>query len=358
MAKAKNPTHFDNHEAVIDLYYPPTNLPGVISIHNSLRGPATGGTRLWKYRTKNSVIADANDLARTMTYKCAIHELDHGGGKTVFNRDPKIGLTPEELQWYAEEINKLEGRFWTGEDIGFTVDYVNQMSRYTKYVTGKSKEFGGGGDPSLRTAEGLMHAIHACLTYKNLSHYDLFAHWFVVQGAGKVGFPLIKKLIEQNAMVFFCDTDKERAAFVQQACPEATAIDPSSIFEYEIDFFVPCGKGGTVNRETIPRIAKTGCQFIVPSANNVLGNSAKDARMLQRFNILLAPDYVVNGGGIINIASEMLPGGYNDLWAKEKTQNIFNLLLCIFAEAEKSGMTTVEVADNIARSHLLRNKIA
>lgn len=352
MSRAKNPTHYDGHEEIIELYYPPTGLRGVISIHNSLRGPAAGGTRLWKYRTKNQMIADANDLARAMTFKCAIHELDHGGGKAVCNRDPRVGLTENELHWYADEVNNLNGRFCTGEDIGFTVDYVNRMSRYTKYVTGKSKELGGGGDPSVRTAEGLMHGIHACLEYKKWYHESLEGYRFMVQGAGKVGLPLIENLLQQGATVFFCDTDKNRTAFVQEICPGAIPVALEKIFEYEIDFFAPCGKGGTINSNTILDIAHTGCGFIVPCANNALSNPLVDARRIQRYEMLLAPDYVANGGGMINIASEMLPGGYSDLWASEKTANIYDLLLHIFTEAEKSGMTTIEVADKIARSHL------
>ncbi len=345
--------HYDNHEMIINLRNPYTGLTGIIAVHDSSCGRPAGGTRLWKYKTEEDMYADVCGLARAMTYKCAIHGLPHGGGKAVFNRDPKVGLTQSELTWYAQIIDRLSGMFSTGEDIGFTVDYVNHMSLFTKYVTGKSTELGGGGDPSLRTVEGLVHGMSACLAFSRLPYSTFEGYRFMVQGAGKVGLPLIENLLARSAIVYFCDTNEQHARSVQEKFPKATLVPTNEIFSYDFTFFAPCGKGGTVNKKTIPQLADTGCRFLVPSANNVLENPRANALMLQSYGILLAPDYAVNGGGMINIASEMLPQGYSAEWAKKKTKNIFDLILRIFEEAKRSGKTTIAVADRIARKHLL-----
>ena len=344
---------------MIELYYQKTDLRGVVCIHDSSCGPATGGTRLWQYKNDQEMHADVLSLARAMTKKCAIHGLSHGGGKAAFNRSPKDGMTEEELRWYANELENLGGRFCTGEDIGFTVDYVNYMSQFTNHVTGKSKELGGGGDPSLRTAHGLLLGMCACLVFhvpESTTTRLLGRYTYMIQGAGKVGLPVIKSLVQAGAKVFFCDTNETQAQRVQEMFGAAILVPTTEVFSHRIDFFVPCGKGGTVNKETIPKIAATGCTYIVPSANNVLRNPDADAKLLKKAGILFVPDYVVNGGGMINIASEMLPGGYSDLWAKQKTDNIFDLVLTIFNEAEQTGRTTVAVANAMARSYLAKKK--
>lgn len=339
---------YDNHEMVLRLRNPYTGLEGVISIHDTSFGPAFGGTRLWKYASEDDMYADAHRLSRAMTYKHAIHGLLYGGGKAVFNRNPKRGVTKAELIWYADVLKDLGGLFSTAEDIGFKIRYINYLSHCTKYVAGKSRKRGGGGDPSRRTAEGLIHAMHACLASKNEysgTFYALASCKIFVQGAGKVGEPLIEKLLQRGAHVFFCDTEEKRALRIKKRFHGSAFMQQPDTF----DFFAPCGIGGTVNAETIPRLK---CRFIVGSANNVLRDPPHDARMLKKHNIILAPDYVANGGGMINIASEMRPGGYDDAWAQEKTASIFDLTLRILQTADAYGLTTMEVADHIALEQL------
>ncbi len=348
---------FSNHEELISLF-PPKEF-GVsevlIVIHNGRLGPATGGTRVLPYASREEAETDGLRLSGGMTRKIVladeIGDLSFdvngqrvrglGGGKAiVIGRPEKI--TERFLEWYAEKLNTFGGKFVTGEDMNFGMRCVDYMYRYTPYVAGRSEHLGGGGDPSIMTAEGVLDGIKACLTFLDGNDSLAGKTFALMGGGGKVGKAVSRQLLAGGASLIASELP-EKVKFLQEAFGEQVRIVlPAAIFSQECDGFVPCAQGGIL--ETQRNIPQLKCRFVAGSANNQL-KGATSGRTLFGRKILYAPDCLINAGGLINIAVELSVDGYDCKRARNMTSKIGPRLLNIFEESRKRNLPEFQIAE-------------
>jgi leucine dehydrogenase len=322
-------------------------LDAYIAIHDSTLGPALGGTRMWPYATADEAVKDALRLAHGMTFKSALAGVPYGGGKGVIVADPKTDKTEDLLRAYGRFVDGFRGRFITGEDVGIAVADVDVMGRETSYLVGSAK---GSGDPSPVTALGVYHGIEAALGHRH-GDPDLKDVTIAVQGLGHVGQKLCAQLAVNGARLVVADVDSDAAAQAKGAFG-ADVVAPEAIYDVEAAVFAPCALGGILNDETIPRLR---CIAVAGAANNQLLEDRHGEALKDR-GILYAPDYVVNSGGLLNVAAELRPGGYDHHWALAKVAEIGPTLGDIFALADRLDATTNAVADRLARQRLAHHR--
>jgi leucine dehydrogenase len=330
----------DGHEQLLYGYDKVSDLKAIIAIHSTALGPALGGTRYFPYQTEEEAVQDVLRLARGMTYKAAAAGLDLGGGKAVIIGDPREGKSERLLRAYGRIVDSLQGRYITAEDVGTTTHDMDLVRRETKWALGSSVALGGSGDPSPVTARGL-HAAAQAVAQKLWGDPDLAGRRFAVQGVGKVGSAFVRLLVESRAEVVV--TDAYGPAI--ESAVETFGVKPveqDEIYEVDCDIFSPCALGGGLNAETIPRLR---CQAIVGSANNQLATD-EDAKRLADHDILYAPDFVVNAGGLINVYDEL--NGYSKTRALHRVDSIFDATLNILKKSEKYGVTPNEAATMVA----------
>ncbi|MCS6903664.1 MAG: leucine dehydrogenase, partial [Candidatus Bipolaricaulota bacterium] len=275
-------------EEVHYFYDPTTKLKAIIVIHSTALGPATGGTRFFPYAHWELALEDALRLAQAMSYKNALAELPFGGGKAVILGDPKREKTPQLLRAYARLVHQFNGRFTTGEDVGIGPEDLREMMKETRFLAGAQ---GISSDLSYVTAHGVLHGLRAAFQFA-MGRDDLRGRTIAVQGAGKVGYHLIRLLTEAGARVLVSDVDARALERAQREFG-AKAVEPNAIYALECDAFAPCALGGIVNDQTIPLL---NCKIVAGSANNQLKEPRHGDR-LHEFDILYAPDYVINAGG-------------------------------------------------------------
>jgi leucine dehydrogenase len=335
---------FDNHERVwlgrdID-----RGLTAIVAIHNTALGPALGGTRVWPYESFEATLTDALRLSRGMTYKAAVSGVPFGGGKAVIMTDAKVGKTHALLEAYADMLAALEGQFYTGEDVGLTLADADFLRSQVPNISGTT--IGGSGNPSPVTAHGVFLGLKAALAYRKGT--DNFKGIRVaVQGLGSVGWSLCEKLHADGAILTVADIDEARAA---RAMTEfgAMVVAPEVILAADADIFAPCALGSVLTERTIPALK---AKIVAGSANNQLATHA-DARLLMHRGVLYAPDYVINAGGLINVAAELEPGGYDRDAAMKKVAEIPATLTAIFRRAEAENRPTNDVAAAIAMERI------
>lgn len=323
-----------------------TGLRCVVAIHSTLLGPALGGTRFYPYRTEDAALEDVIRLARGMTYKSAVAGLDLGGGKAVIIGDPARDKSESQLRAYGRFLEGLSGRYITAEDVGTTQADMDTIFKETGNVTGVSESLGGSGDPSAATAYGLWWAIQAVLEHLD-GDVGLAGRHVVVSGVGKVGTALVRHLVEDRAVVTVADVDPAAVARVVRDF-DVVAVDVDKAHTLSCDVFAPCALGGILNERTIPEL---GCRAVAGSANNQLATPADGARLADR-GILYAPDFVVNAGGVINIAEELV--GYHQQRAYANVRRIFDTLGAVLSEADRRGVTPVVAAEIRAEDRLDR----
>jgi valine dehydrogenase (NAD+) len=334
----------DSYEEVVACHDAPTGLRAVVAIHSTALGPALGGTRFYPYRSEHDAFEDVLRLAEGMTYKSAAAGLDLGGGKAVIIGHPARLKTEALLRVYARFIDSLGGRYITAEDVGTSQADMDVIHRETRNVTGVSRSLGGSGDPSAATAYGLLWAMKAVL--EALDGVDeLTVRRVVVSGVGKVGTALVRHLVEERAHVLVADVDENAVArtvtgFGVDAVP---LLDAHTI---ECDIFSPCALGGACNEKTI---AVMGCRAVVGSANNQLATPEDAVRLADR-EILYAPDFVVNAGGVINIAEELV--GYHRERAYAKLRRIGETTRRVLTIAAKEGITPAAAAEGLAERRM------
>jgi leucine dehydrogenase len=334
------------YEQVVLFHDPPTGLRAIIAIHSTTLGPALGGTRFYPFSSDEVALRDVLRLARGMTYKAAAAGLDLGGGKAVIIGDPKRIKTEELLRAYGRFIDTLGGRYITAEDIGTTREDMDMIRRETRYVTGVAPELGGSGDPSLATAYGVLMGLRACGEEAWQDH-SLDGRTVAVQGVGKVGYHLVKLLVEERARVVVADVDVDAVArVVHDFDVETTA--PEKIHAVDCDVFAPCAMGGVIRDDTIPELK---CRVIAGSANNQLG-APEHGEALAAAGILYAPDYVINAGGLINVADEIQ--GYDPARARARIEGIYRTLREILQVARERRVTTSSAADSFAEERIAR----
>ena len=335
-----------DHEQVVMCRDDRTGLKAIIAIHSTVLGPALGGTRWKPYASTDEALTDVLRLSRGMTYKSSAAGLDLGGGKAVIVGDPATDRTNELLTAYARFVHSLSGRYITAEDVGTTQPDMDMVRRETRFVTGVSKELGGSGDPSAATAYGVLWAMKAAAR-RLWGQTSLEGRHVAVAGVGKVGGNLVGRLMEEQARVTVADVTP---AAVDRAVDQFdVAVAPvDKIHAVDCDIFSPCAMGGALDSRTIPEL---GCAAVVGSANNQLAD-ASSAGMLAEAGVLYAPDFVVNAGGLINIAEELAPGGYHQDRAYAAVRRIFDTTASVLSQAEADGISTAEAADRVAERRI------
>jgi leucine dehydrogenase len=289
----------DTHEEVLYGYDPVSGLKAIVAIHSTALGPALGGTRFYPYSSEADALRDVLRLAKGMSYKSAAAGLDLGGGKAVIIGDPTKIKTERLLRSFGRVIDSLGGRYVTAEDVGTTTADMITIATETKWVTGLPGIHGGSGDPSPATARGVMGAMRA-VAERLWDTDDLTDRTVAVQGVGKVGASLVERLTKAGAKTVV--TDVNQAALAAVAAEHGSIIvGHDEIFDVDCDIFSPCALGGALNADTVERLR---CRAVVGAANNQL-ETAEQAERLAARGILYAPDFVVNAGGIINIADEL-----------------------------------------------------
>lgn len=347
-AQAEGLPDFDGHEQIWLGRDDSRGLTAIVAIHDTSLGPALGGTRVWPHESFEAGLTDALRLSRGMTFKSAIAGLDLGGGKAVIIADSKTQKTPELLEAYAEMLRALDGQFYTGEDVGLTLEDADFLRARTPNVTGTTS--GGSGNPSPVTAHGVFLGIKAALAHRRGKDRLAGIH-VAIQGLGSVGWSLAKKLRQEGAFITVSDIDPARA---QKAVDHlgARSLMGDAILEAGVDILAPCALGGILSRETIPLLKAS---IIAGAANNQLA-SDRDDNLLGKRGILYAPDYVINAGGLMNVAAELAPGGYDADATMKRVEGIPQVLTAIFRRAEAEGRTTEEVAEAIAKERLGRGR--
>ncbi len=327
----------DGHEQVSFFYDKKTGLKLIVALHDSTLGPATGGTRMWHYDSEDEALSDALRLSRGMTLKNAASGLDFGGSKCVIYGDPE--KSPELFHAMGQFITAMGGRVYTGEDVGITPQDVEQMAEASPYIVGRQAT---SGDPSKAAAYGTYMAVRAVLT-ETTGQPSAKGRKILIQGVGNVGLELCRLLAADGAELVVTDIV---AAHATQAARlyGARVVDGEALFAERADVFSPCALGLVLTAE---RCASMRVRAIAGSANNQLA-SPEVAEILKQRGILYAPDFIVNGGGVINISDEFLPGGYQPERAMAAVARIYDRLLEVFAVARTEDITTELAAERVA----------
>lgn len=340
---------FDNHEQIVFCNDKDTGLKAIIGIHNSVLGPALGGTRMWNYANEWEALNDVLRLSRGMTYKSAITGLDLGGGKAVIIGDAKTQKTPEMMRKFGEFVNSLSGRYITAEDVGMVTADMDTVRDVTPYVTGISESRGGSGNPSPVTAYGVYMGMKAAAKYQFGSD-NLDGKKILVQGIGHVGETLVDYLTKEGALVQISDINEERLQEVS-AKYGSTIYSGADLYTADVDIYAPCALGATINDDTVYKIK---AKVIAGAANNQLANENVQGPILQQRGIVYAPDFLINAGGIINVFSEI--AHYDKAESMRRTENIYNTTLEIFEYAKSNNLTSQKAAMEIADARIAQRK--
>ncbi len=335
-----------DHEQVVFCQDREIGLKAIIAIHDTTLGPALGGTRMWNYQSTADALRDVLRLSRAMTYKAAAAGLNLGGGKAVIIGDPNKDKNEILFRAYGRFVEALGGHYITAEDVGTSVYDMEWIRMETQYVTGVLGP-GGSGDPSPFTAYGVYHGMKASTKYKFGSD-SLSNRTIAIQGAGHVASHLAEYLTKEGAKVYITDIYREKAEKVCDATG-AIYVDPEAIYDVECDIFCPAALGGVINPRTIPRLK---CSIVAGAANNQLEDEDRDSQLLAERDILYAPDYVINAGGLINVATEL--EGYNKERALRRVETIYNTLLNIYQKAEAENMLPLQAANRLAEERIAK----
>lgn len=332
------------HEQVVLVSDPVTGLRGIIAIHNTSLGPALGGTRMWEYATDEEAVIDALRLSRGMTYKAAVSGVNLGGGKAVLIGNSRTQKNEALWRSYGRMVDSLGGRYITAEDVGTSVQDMEWIRMETKFVTGVGG-VGGSGDPSPVTALGVYSGMKATAKYAWGSD-SLSGKRIVVQGAGNVAKYLVKHLTQDGATVLVSDIFPEKAHQVA-AETGATVIAPDDVFTTPCDIFSPNALGAVLNSDTIPQLT---CAIVCGGANNQLKDEVQHGNQLKERGIIYAPDYVVNSGGLMNVASEV--EGYDRSKVMKQAEGVYDITMNILALAAERNILTIEASNAIAEDRL------
>jgi len=333
------------HEQVVFCRDDEVGLRAIIGVHSTALGPALGGTRLYNYATEAEAVRDVLRLSRGMTYKAAVAGLDLGGGKAVIIGDPASCKSEALFRAFGRFVHSLGGRYITAEDMNTTVEDMNWIRRETPHVTGASTYGGGSGDPSPVTAWGVYQGIRACLEVVYGSP-DVRGRTVAIQGVGAVGYYLAKFLHENGAKLIYADISSRRLARVQ-ADFGGEIVDGDALYTSVCDVIAPCAIGGVINAATIPALR---APIIAGAANNQLDDERRDSALLEKAKIVYAPDYVINAGGLINVAAELkrLPSEK----AMADATGIFDTVKRIINLSQQRGISTTAASNAVAEERI------
>jgi leucine dehydrogenase len=333
------------HEQVVFCHDAASGLKAVIGIHNTVLGPALGGTRMWQYEKDEAAIDDVLRLSRGMTFKAAISGLNLGGGKAVIIGDSRSMKNEALLRRFGKFVNSLGGKYITAEDVGMGTRDMEYIGMETKHVTGLPEYLGGSGDPSPVTAYGVYMGMKAAAKYRWGSD-ALVGKRVVVQGAGNVGRYLIENLVKEGAKVAVADIFEDRLREVTSQF-DVEVIDPGMVFDAPMDIFAPCALGGILNDDTLDRLT---CEIVAGGANNQLRDEKSHGLKLMDRNITYAPDFLINSGGLINVYGELR--GYDKPIAMKKAEYIYGVTLDILKEANETQQFSGDVAIQFAKRRI------
>ncbi|BCW90546.1 Leucine dehydrogenase [Alphaproteobacteria bacterium SO-S41] len=336
---------YDGHEAVHWFHDAATGYRGLIAIHNSALGPACGGTRMWAYADANAALTDALRLSKGMSYKNAMAELPLGGGKSVIIGDARKDKTASLMRAHGRAVDSLNGRYVTAMDVGMTEADMETLASVTPHVAGYAQKGKTGGDPSPMTAWGVFCGIKAAVKAA-LGTDDLNGIRVAIQGVGNVGYDTALHLKAAGATLTVADVNETNVKRATETLG-ATVVATDVIHAVEADVFAPCALGAILNDQTIPALK---VKVVAGGANNQLAKPAIHGAKLAERGILYAPDYVINGGGIIRVCGQIYD--WSDEAIRAKTERIGVTLAEVFAAAKAENRPTHEVADRIARGRI------
>jgi leucine dehydrogenase len=333
------------HEQVVFCNDKESGLKAIIAIHNTVLGPALGGTRMWKYASEADALNDVLRLSRGMTFKAAITGLNLGGGKAVIIGDSRKDKSEAMFRRFGKFIDSLNGKYITAEDVGTSIQDMEYVRMETDFVTGLPESMGGGGDPSPVTAYGVYMGMKAAAKH-TWGNESLSGRKVVVQGIGHVGENLVRHLAKEKAKVYIIDLNKEA---LQNLAREtgAEVLTDLDFFDMEMDIYAPCALGATLNTDNINRLK---CAIVAGAANNQLANESEHGPLIAQKGITYAPDFVINAGGLINVYSELT--GYNRDRAMQQTEKIYDFTLDILRKASTDNIPTYLAANRLAEKRI------
>ncbi|HEY2691833.1 MAG TPA: Glu/Leu/Phe/Val dehydrogenase dimerization domain-containing protein [Streptosporangiaceae bacterium] len=331
----------DSHEQIVFCADPDSGLRAIIAIYSTALGPALGGTRFYPFADEAAALADVLNLSRAMAYKAACAGLDLGGGKAVIIGDPRRDKTEAMLRAYGRFVQSLGGRYYTACDVGTDVRDMDVIARESRFVTGRTLAYGGAGDSAVLTAFGVLQGMRAAAEHV-WGTSDLRGRRVGISGVGKVGKRLAGLLLAEQASVIVADPDAAALDAVRAQYPEAEIATVDKLPGLALDVFAPCALGGVLTDQLT---ADLQAQVVCGAANNQLAHAGID-KLLQDRGILYAPDYVVNAGGLIQVADEI--GGFSEPRARARATQIFDTTRRVLALAEEEGMPPGQAADKHA----------
>ena len=346
---------FDGHESLSAFSDAESGFRGFIAIHSTARGPAAGGCRMWSYASEQAAIDDALRLSRAMSFKNAVADLDLGGGKSVIMAGPGTIKTPALFETFGRCVERLGGAYWAAEDVGISPADLAHARKTSRFVAGLDVGPAASGDPSPITAEGIKRGIALCVG-RALGR-ELAGVKVAIQGVGHVGAYLADKLAAAGATLYVADVDPKAAAVVA-ARTGAKVVAAEAIFDTDAEVFAPCALGGAITVETLGRLKAT---IVAGGANNQLASDDAGRRLFADGR-LYAPDFAINGGGIINIAAEIRAlaagEGYDPAWVEMKLARLMDTLAEILDRSGAERRPTHEIALELAQARIAQARIA
>jgi valine dehydrogenase (NAD+) len=334
------------HEEVVFCQDPASGLRAIVAIYSTALGPALGGTRFYPYASEDDALADVLDLSKAMAYKNALAGLDHGGGKAVIIGDPATAKSEPLLRAYGRFVEGLGGRYITACDVGTYVEDMDVVARECSHVTGRSPANGGAGDSSVLTAFGVYQGMLAAARYK-WDADGLAGRRIGIAGVGKVGRHVVEHAVEEKAEVVVTDVKPEAIEWVRDRYPDVGVVaDNDTMLRTELDVYAPCALGGVLDDEAADVLRAA---IVCGGANNQLAHDRVDNRLHER-GIVYCPDYLVNAGGVIQVADER--HGFSFERAKARTVRIHHATLAVLRAADAEGVTPVEAADRLAERRM------
>ncbi|SNR56971.1 valine dehydrogenase (NAD+) [Haloechinothrix alba] len=334
------------HEQVVFCHDPDSGLEAIVGLYSTALGPGLGGTRFYPYGTEDAAITDVLNLSKGMAYKNALAGIPHGGGKAVIIGDPSTDKSDALLRAYGHFVDSLGGRYITACDMGTAVPDMDIIAGVTRHVTSKSPALGGGGDPSVLTAYGVFRGMLACAEHR-WGSASLAGKRVGIAGVGKVGHLLLEHVLDSGGSVVVTDVRQEAIDKVRTAHPEVDVVaDTDALIGADLDVFAPCALGGVLNDVTVPVLR---APVVCGAANNQLDHDGLDAELAAR-GILYAPDYLVNAGGVINVADEL--HGYSFERARARADRIFGTTKQVLEHAASEGIPPASAADRIAEQRM------
>jgi valine dehydrogenase (NAD+) len=334
-----------SHEQVVFCRDQESGLRAIIAIYSTALGPALGGTRFYPYADEAAALADVLALSRAMAYKAACAGLDLGGGKAVIIGDPTVDKTEALLRAYGRFVQAVGGRYYTACDVGTYVEDMDVVARECSFVTGRSPAYGGAGDSSILTAYGVFQGMRAAAEVAWGSP-SLRGRRVGIAGVGKVGHHLVEHLLEDGASIVVADVSRDAVDRVRVVHPEVDTVDIDSLVATPMDVYAPCALGGALSDDTVPVLQAS---IVCGAANNQLAHPGIEKLLADR-GVLYAPDYVVNSGGLIQVADEI--EGYSEARARAKAAGIYETTRRIFGLAESEGVPPSVAADRMAERRM------